>query len=31
MQLDKAYADVRIGRPTEAERYLKLQPDPEEV
>ncbi|CAO1603387.1 hypothetical protein XANCAGTX0491_006976 [Xanthoria calcicola] len=24
MQLDKGYADVRVGRPTEAERYLKL-------
>ena len=27
MQLDKGYADVRVGRPTEAEQYLKLQPD----
>ncbi|KAL9001514.1 MAG: hypothetical protein Q9169_000089 [Polycauliona sp. 2 TL-2023] len=27
MQLDKGYGDVWMGRPTEAEQYLKLQPD----
>lgn len=31
MQPDKSYADVWMGRPTEAEHHLKLQPDPKDV
>ncbi|KAL8674818.1 MAG: hypothetical protein Q9168_000799 [Polycauliona sp. 1 TL-2023] len=31
MQLDKDYADVWIGRPTEAEHYLRLHPDAKDV
>ncbi|KAI4278926.1 MAG: hypothetical protein L6R38_005141 [Xanthoria sp. 2 TBL-2021] len=31
MRLDKGYADVRMGRPTEADQYLKLQPDLKDV